>query len=104
MRMQSSLEAGRKHLEALRAQGNADENNEQELIVVMHYPPVSKAASFSGFQQLFEDYGIKHVIYGHIHGEDGFKNAIRGEYHGVMYDLVSCDFLNCKPMLVEHSK
>lgn len=87
LRMKSSLDAGKKH--------------KGEMIAVMHFPPVSKAASFSGFQQLFEDYGIKHVIYGHIHGEEGFKNAIKGNYHGVEYDLVSCDYLNCKPMLIE---
>ncbi len=99
MRMQSSLEAGKNYIQTFSKLVDAP-----ELIVVMHYPPVSKAAAFSGFQQIFEDYNIKHVIYGHIHGEEGFKNAIRGEYHGVMYDLVSCDFLNCKPMLIECRK
>lgn len=93
MRMKSSLAAGTKIL-----------SDDQELIAVMHYPPVSKTASFSGFQQLFEDYGIKHVLYGHIHGEDGFKNSIKGNHHGVEYDLVSCDYLNCKPMQIEHSE
>ena len=33
---------------------------------VLHYPPVSKAASFSGFQKIFEEYGVTRVIYGHI--------------------------------------
>lgn len=95
MRMQSSLEAGKRYIEV---------NPSLEMIAVMHYPPVSKTASFSGFQQLFEDYGIKHVIYGHIHGEDGFKNAIKGEHHGVNYELISCDFLNCVPTRLERSK
>lgn len=97
LRMKSSLDAGKKHIESISGE-------KPEMIVVMHFPPVSKAASFSGFQQLFEDYGIKHVIYGHIHGEDGFKNAIKGNYHGVKYDLVSCDHLNCKPILIERSR
>lgn len=96
MRMQNSLIAGKKYIE--------EHACDAEIIAVMHFPPVSKTASFSGFQQLFEDYGIKHVIYGHIHGEEGFKNAIRGVHHGVEYDLVSCDFLNCEPMLLERSK
>ena len=96
MRMKSSLEAGKKLSDEL-----ADD---VEMIAVMHFPPVSKTASFSGFQQMFEDYGIKHVIYGHIHGEDGFKNTIRGNHHGVEYDLISCDFLNCVPKLIERSR
>lgn len=90
MRMQSSLSAGKKYLEGTK-----------EMVAVMHFPPVSKTSSFSGFQQLFEDYGIKHVLYGHIHGEDGFKNTIRGNHHGVEYDLISLDYLNCKPLLLE---
>lgn len=96
MRMKSSLEAGKKLSDEL-----ADD---VEMVAVMHFPPVSKTASFSGFQQMFEDYGIKHVIYGHIHGEDGFKNTIRGNHHGVEYDLISCDFLNCVPKLIERSR
>ena len=93
MRMESSLSAGKRLLD-----------EKKEMVAVMHFPPVSKTASFSGFQQLFEDYGIKHVLYGHIHGEDGFKNTIRGNHHGVEYDLISLDFLNCRPMLLERSK
>lgn len=101
MRMKSSLDAGCKYIESLQKSG---EDQKPELIVTMHFPPVSKTASFSGFQQLFEDYGIKHVIYGHIHGEDGFKNAIKGNHHGVCYDLISCDYLNCVPMLIGRSE
>lgn len=96
MRMKSSLDAGKKLMDEMSA--------DVEMIAVMHFPPVSKTASFSGFQQLFEDYGITHVIYGHIHGEDGFKNTIRGNHHGVEYDLISCDFLNCIPKLLERSR
>ncbi len=107
LRMKSSLDAGKKYIENLTAK--CEESGdvlaaEPELIVVMHFPPVSKTASFSGFQQLFEDYGIKHVIYGHIHGEEGFKNAIKGNHHGVIYDLISCDHLNCKPMQIGRSE
>ena len=72
----------------------------RELIGVLHYPPVSKAASFSGFQQLFEDYGVKRVLYGHVHGEDGFRNTIQGVHHGVEYQLISLDFRQCIPLQI----
>jgi hypothetical protein len=49
----------------------------------------------------FEDYGVKKVLYGHVHGEEGFKNSIKGEHHGTEYQLVSCDYLNCKPLLIK---
>lgn len=72
-----------------------------QILAALHYPPVSKLSSFSGFQQIFEEYGIRKVIYGHVHGEDGFRNAIMGVHHGVDYRLVSLDYLNCRPLLIE---
>ncbi|MGI6765669.1 MAG: metallophosphoesterase [Lentihominibacter sp.] len=73
---------------------------EGEIIGFLHYPPVSRIDSFSGFMQLFEDYSVKEVYYGHIHGEDGFKNTIQGEYYGTKYRLISADYLNMKPLKV----
>ncbi len=75
-------------------------NSEGEIIGFLHYPPVSRVDSFSGFMQLFEDYAVKEVYYGHIHGEDGFKNTIQGEYYGTKYRLISADYLNMKPLKV----
>lgn len=91
MRMKSSLDKAK----------TASEVEHGDIIAVLHYPPVSKNSSFSGFQQIFEDYGIKRVIYGHVHGEDGFKNTIKGIYYGVNYQLVSLDYLNCKPICIK---
>lgn len=78
----------------------ADLQRELPILCMMHYPPVADAARFSGFQQLFEDYGVKEVYYGHIHGEDAFRNTIQGEYHGVKYHLISLDYLNCQPLQI----
>lgn len=77
------------------------ESKDAEMIAALHYPPVSKISSFSGFQQIFEEYGITRVIYGHIHGTDGFRNAIKGMHHGVDYSLVSLDYLDCMPMCIK---
>lgn len=66
-----------------------------ELIGFLHYPPVAKPGKFSGFTQAFEDYSVKEVYYGHIHGEEGFRTAVQGEYYGTRYQLISADYLNC---------
>ena len=71
------------------------------ILGVMHFPPVSKKTAFSGFQQLFMDYGVKKVIYGHVHGEEGFRKAIQGTYHGTEYHLVSLDNLRCVPFRIK---
>jgi len=91
LRLKSSLDAGKALMER---------DGGRELLGIMHFPPVSKATAFSGFQQLFEDYGVKRVLYGHIHGEDGFRSAIRGNHHGIAYALISLDHLNCRLMEV----
>ena len=87
--------------ELLRLESSLKAAETDEIIGFMHFPPVSKPTSFSGFQQLFEDYGVKKVYYGHIHGEEGFKNTIQGEYHGIEYRLISADYLNCKPIKIK---
>lgn len=87
--------------ELLRLERSLSEAPAGKLIGVLHFPPVSKITSFSGFQQLFEDYGAKRVLYGHIHGEENFRHAILGNHHGIEYQLVSLDYLNCKPLLIQ---
>lgn len=73
----------------------------EEIVGMLHFPPVSGANHFSGFMQLFEDYGVKRVYYGHLHGEDAFKKALQGDYHGTEYRLISADYLNCCPLLIK---
>lgn len=97
LRLESSLDSGARAVRREMAAGAG----EVKLLAVMHYPPVSDIHHFSGFQQLFEDYGVKDVYYGHIHGEEAFRGRIEGQVHGVNYHLVSLDFLNCQPLRVE---
>lgn len=102
-RLRTSLDkAAKDMLQRYGEKAAADTENPPAVIIgVMHYPPVSKPASFSAFQQAFEDYGVKNVIYGHIHGDDGFRNTIMGNYHGIEYNLVSLDYLNCMPVCIK---
>ena len=85
--------------DACRARKEASEE-EAPIVVFMHFPPVSNPSGFSGFMQIFEDYGIKNVFYGHVHGQEGFRNTIIGNYHGTEYNLISADYLNCKPIKI----
>ena len=90
LRLESSLQA------ALRAR-----EEETPIIGFLHYPPVSDQRRFSAFQQMFEDYGVKDVYYGHVHGEEAFRSCIKGEHHGICYHLVSMDYLNCVPLKIK---
>ncbi len=69
----------------------------EEIIVFMHYPPLSFDIPESGFTELLKKHGIKRCVYGHIHGRQE-KTAVRGEFKGVEYLLVSCDCVGFSPV------
>ncbi|MDO4485283.1 MAG: metallophosphoesterase [Bacillota bacterium] len=93
LRLENSLASAKDYMKKEKA--------EYEILGILHFPPVSKLNAFSGFQQLFEDYGVKKVLYGHIHGEEGFRCAIKGVHYGIEYQLVSLDYLNCRPVKIK---
>lgn len=66
-------------------------------ICVLHYPPFSKDKSVDlGFENLMKKYGVTDCIYGHLHAA-ATKNAFEGENNGIVYKLVSADYLQFKP-------
>lgn len=93
LRLENSLSSAKDYMKK--------EKVEYDILGILHFPPVSKLNAFSGFQQLFEDYGVKKVLYGHIHGEEGFRSAIKGVHYGIEYQLVSLDYLNCRPVKIK---
>ena len=80
----------RRALEAAMTDGAAD------ILVAMHFPPMNEALAPSGFTDLFTEFPVRQVVYGHLHGEGGFARRVEREsesIHGVRYRLVSCDYL-----------
>lgn len=70
-----------------------------DIIVAIHYPPAAPGKS-TEFTDLFEQYEVKKVVYGHLHGTDGYKKGIKGNMNGVEYMLVSLDYLSCNPLKI----
>lgn len=60
-----------------------------ELIVLMHYPPTGLKKEDTLFTQLFEENGVNKVVFGHLHG--GSYYPLKTEKNGVTYFLTSCD-------------
>lgn len=75
---------------------NAGYNN---IIVAMHYPPVNEKFEESEFTHMFKEYGVKTVIYGHLHGPFNYK-IFEGEVDGINYILSSCDYINFNPIKI----
>ena len=65
-------------------------------ICMLHYPPFNEKRQPSGFTELLEAYGVRYVVYGHLHGRS-CKNAFEGERNGIQYHLCSADHLGFAP-------
>ena len=82
----------------LKSEGN------KEIIVFMHYPPITKNDIEKNIQSQFvkrmKKYNIKRCYYAHLHSAS-IKEAIEGEYFGIDFKLVSADGLNFKLLKVD---
>ena len=70
---------------------------DKEIVVFMHYPPITNANltknETNEFIQILQKYNIKRCFYGHLHGAS-IKEAVEGEHFGINFKLVSADGLN----------
>lgn len=69
------------------------------IIVLLHYPPFDDKGQPTELCELMSQYPVKHVVYGHLHGESS-RSRVEGEIDGIWYHLTSCDFLNFYPKIV----
>lgn len=72
-----------------------------EIIGVLHYPPTNDKRQMSKFTELFCEYGVKTVVYGHLHGNDAVKNRAPMNINGTTYKLVSLDGIDADPFKVK---
>lgn len=72
-------------------------DKEKEIIVMMHYPPIGPRGEATEFSKILEEYPVRRVVFGHIHnaepGSRQYTDALSG---GIVYNLVSCDYLDFK--------
>lgn len=76
-----------------------NKNENKDIIVCMHYPPISKNYLDNEFERkilyILKEYNVKKCIYGHLHGTS-HAGAITGVKEGIEFILASADFLNFK--------
>lgn len=73
---------------------------DKPIIVMLHYPPVTKHVRSSGFFDVMKEFGVATCVYGHLHGKAA-EEAVQGEYEGIELQLVACDYLNFRPVQVK---
>jgi len=71
----------------------AKDAGHDKIVVMTHYPPTNESREPSGFIEIYESYGVKKVIYGHLHSSYSFESGLKGLHNGVEYILTSCDYL-----------
>lgn len=86
-RLRASLSHGRR----LTADG--------ELLVFLHYPPLYEGYRCDELVDLMGEYGVKRCFYGHLHGPS-MARSIEGDYRGILYSLISADYVGFKPVPV----
>ena len=74
-------------------------NPNLEKLVFLHYPPVYFGIDSPILDFLSKNH-IKRCFYGHIHSKDSFKYVRKNVINGVQCELVSCDYLKFKPLLI----
>lgn len=79
---------------SLKASGAAAEK-----ICFLHYPPVFNNYICRDIIDIMKRYGVGSCWYGHIHGQ-GHRFAVTGDFEGIVYHMVSADFVNFSPVKV----
>lgn len=64
-----------------------------KLIVMVHFPPFNARREDSLYTELFKEYNVDAVIYGHLHGKDVRADKIVCK-NGIKYYLTSCDLVD----------
>ena len=68
---------------------------DKEIIVCMHYPPLSRNYMNTDFTKILEKYNVSKCIYGHLHGKTQ-EEGITGRINNVEYIMASCDYTDFK--------
>ena len=89
-----------REVQRLRRSIEEAESKKLEPYVFLHYPPIYGNEMFYEMLNILIEKQVKKCYYGHIHG-NGAKKVVEGEYKGIYLKLVSCDYINFRPMLVK---
>ncbi len=71
-----------------------------EKIAFLHYPPIAGGKACEEICDVLVSGGVTQCYYGHLHGP-ALSFAFNGEMFGIRFRLVSGDFLNFCPKLIE---
>lgn len=71
-----------------------------EIAIFLHFPPVWNSYAMDDIINVIADYGVRNVYFGHIHGTYNVPATVT--YNGIMFSLISSDYLDFTPKLISH--
>ena len=66
-----------------------------KIVVMTHFPPFNYRMENNEMIELFKNYNVDTVVYGHLHNDDN-KQKMQFEKDGIKYFLTSCDLVGNK--------
>lgn len=78
---------------------NAKKAGYDKIICMIHYPPTNEKFEESAFTEIFKEYKVNKVVYGHLHGPS-LGRVLNHEWEGIEYIMTSCDFINFDPIRI----
>jgi predicted phosphohydrolase len=82
------------HAEQLRTGG-------EPLYVLWHYPPFDRYRHPGPWVDRFEAAGVTACLYGHLHIQGQWSQAVQGRIRGVHYQCVAADAIGFRPLRVD---
>ncbi len=95
----SAREAARLTISLNEAQKLSELYPEKERIVFLHFPVIWSGKAADELMDVLLSFGIKRCYFGHIHGSYDLPTEF--EEKGVHFTLISADFLNFVPKIVQ---
>ena len=71
------------------------QTNNEKIIVLTHFPPYAYPNTNSEFTKLFEEFNVKAVVFGHLHGMS-IKFPTYQIHNSIEYYLTSADQIDFK--------
>ena len=84
----------------LRMSIDAAEQTGKEPVVFLHYPPYFRGIECKEIMDVLTEHNIKRCYYGHLHGKHTHNLANVGNYKGIEFKLIACDYTQFKPIHV----
>lgn len=70
-------------------------------VTMVHYPPCDWRLTPNEATELFENAGVDHVVFGHLHGVRAPEQTqLFGERAGIHYHLTASDYLDFTPLFI----